>query len=94
MWDEMRSALRLHRGSGVTAREIFQLATIGGARALGLDSEIGSLEPGKKADVIAVPLPRRNSGDFYSDLLRETKSCTMTMVNGKVLYRENAVLRR
>jgi 5-methylthioadenosine/S-adenosylhomocysteine deaminase len=94
MWDEMRSALRLHRGSGVTAREIFQLATIGGARVLGLDSEIGSLEPGKKADVIAVPLPRRNSGDLYSDLLRETKSCTMTMVNGKVLYRENAVLRR
>jgi cytosine/adenosine deaminase-related metal-dependent hydrolase len=88
MWDEMRYARKIHKKDGVTAEDIFKLATIGGAKALGLDKEIGTLEPGKKADLIAVPLPKKDTGDLYSDLLRETKSCIMTMVNGKILYRE------
>jgi cytosine/adenosine deaminase-related metal-dependent hydrolase len=88
MWDEMRYAHKIHKKDGVTAEDIFKLATIGGAKALGLDKEIGTLEPGKKADLIAVPLPKKDTGDLYSDLLRETKSCIMTMVNGKILYRE------
>jgi cytosine/adenosine deaminase-related metal-dependent hydrolase len=87
LWDEMRFALRTHRRTGVTARQVLELATRGGAKALGLAGEIGTLEPGKQADLIAVPMPRRSTGDPCSDLLRETKSCTMTMVNGKVLYR-------
>jgi len=86
MWDEMRYALQIHRKDGVTAEDIFRLATIGGAKALGLDKEIGALEPGKTADIIAVPLPQKNTGDLYSDLLRETKSSIMTMVDGKVLF--------
>ncbi|MCK9419419.1 MAG: amidohydrolase family protein [Nitrospirae bacterium] len=87
MWDEMRFAYHLHRRDGITAKEIFDLATIGGAKALGLNKVIGTLEPGKKADIIAVPIPKKNTGDLYSDLLRETKSCTMTMVNGKILHK-------
>ena len=87
MWDEMRYAYQIHRRDGISAEDIFRLATIGGAKALGLDKEIGTLEPGKKADIIAVPLPKKNTGDLYSDLLRETKSCIMTMVNGKILHR-------
>ncbi len=88
MWDEMRYAYRIHRSDGVTPRDIVQLATINGAKALGLDDLIGSLVPGKRADLIAVPLPSKNTGDIYSDLLRETKSCIMTMINGKIIYRE------
>jgi len=88
MWDEMRHALRIHRRDGITAKDIFKLATIGGAKALDMESEIGSLEPGKRADIIAVPLPSKNTGDLFSDLLRETKSCIMTMVDGKILYSE------
>ena len=88
MWDEMRYAYRIHRRDGISAEDIFRIATIGGAKALGLDKEIGTLEPGKKADIIAVPLPKKNTGDLYSDLLRETKSCIMTMVNGKILYQK------
>jgi 5-methylthioadenosine/S-adenosylhomocysteine deaminase len=38
----------------VPARDIIEMATVGGARALGLDQEIGSLEPGKRADLIAL----------------------------------------
>jgi cytosine/adenosine deaminase-related metal-dependent hydrolase len=87
MWDEMRYAYRVHRREGISAKDIFKLVTISGAKALGLQKEIGTLEPGKKADMIAVPLPKKNTGDIYSDLLRETKSCIMSMVNGKVLYR-------
>ena len=88
MWDEMRYAYQIHRRSGVSAEDIFRLATINGAKALGLDKEIGTLAPGKKADMIAVPLPGKDTGDIYSDLLRETKSCIMSMVNGKVLHKE------
>jgi aminodeoxyfutalosine deaminase len=88
MWDEMRYAYRIHGRDGITPRDIFRLATLGGAKALGLDKEIGTIEKGKKADIIAVPLPNKNTGDLYSDLLRETKSCIMTMVNGKILFKE------
>jgi aminodeoxyfutalosine deaminase len=89
MWDEMRYALQIHRKDGVTAEDIFRLATIGGANALGLGKIIGTLEPGKKADMIAVPLPKKDTGDIYSDLLRETKYCSMSMVNGKILFKES-----
>jgi 5-methylthioadenosine/S-adenosylhomocysteine deaminase len=86
MWDEMRYAHRIHRRDGISAEDIFRLATIGGAKALGLDKDIGTIEPGKKADLIAVPLPKKNTGDIYSDLIRETNSCIMSVVNGKIIY--------
>ena len=89
LWDEMRYAHQIHRRSGVLAEDIFRLATIGGATAIGLDKEIGTLRPGKKADIIAVPLPKKDTGDIYSDLLRETKSCIMTMVDGKTLFQDS-----
>lgn len=93
MWDEMRYAYQIHRRDGVSAEDIFRMATINGAKAIGMDKEIGSLEPGKKADIIAVPLPQKNTGDIYSDLLRETKSCIMSVVNGKILFDESSKFR-
>jgi 5-methylthioadenosine/S-adenosylhomocysteine deaminase len=88
MWDEMRYAYRVHRRDGVSALDVFTLATTGGAAALGMDKETGSLEPGKRADVIAVRLPKKKSGDPYSGLLGETESCIMSVVNGKIIWME------
>jgi cytosine/adenosine deaminase-related metal-dependent hydrolase len=88
LWDEMRYAYRIHRSDGVSARDIFTLATAGGAEALGMFNAIGSIGPGKRADIIAVPLPKKDTGDIYSDLLGETKSCIMSVIDGKILFRE------
>jgi cytosine/adenosine deaminase-related metal-dependent hydrolase len=88
LWDEMRFAFKRHSPHGPRPRDILILATAGGAKALGLENVIGSLKPGMKADIIAVPMPRRSSGDLAADLLRETKSCIMTMVNGTILHLE------
>lgn len=47
---------RLARHDVLSARDVLHLATLGGARALGIDAEVGSLERGKSADLAAFPL--------------------------------------
>ena len=49
---------RARTAAGIPAESIMHMATRGGAAAVGLGGEIGSLEPGKKADVIAISLAR------------------------------------
>jgi cytosine/adenosine deaminase-related metal-dependent hydrolase len=61
MFDELRAAVvaaraREERADALGAREALALATLGSARALGLDGEIGSLTPGKQADLTVVSL--------------------------------------
>ncbi len=90
LWDEMREAYALHRSQGITPDDILRLATSGGAEALGMQDRIGVLEEGKRADCIIVPRPRKETGNLCSDLLRETKSSIMTMVNGRVLFQQKS----
>lgn len=99
-FDEMRIGLLLQRGvTGetdfyryFTARTFIRLATIHGARALGLEDEIGSLEPGKRADVIAVDLSSSPhmvpTADPYSALVHTAnqKDVLATMVAGRMVF--------
>jgi 5-methylthioadenosine/S-adenosylhomocysteine deaminase len=61
MFEELRTALFVARArerlpEALTATEALELATLGSARALGLESEVGSLEAGKRADLVVVSL--------------------------------------
>ena len=67
MFNQMRSILALQRvlaaASGrdpVSAREVLEFATIEGAKANGLDSKVGTLTPGKKADLVMLATDRLN----------------------------------
>ena len=64
MFEAMRQAAFLHKLVAADPRAIpapvaLEMATIGGARAMGMDKEIGSLEPGKRADLIVVSMASR-----------------------------------
>ncbi|MBV8859077.1 MAG: amidohydrolase [Acidobacteria bacterium] len=102
MWEEMDTAAKLHKLSSgdpkvITAEEALALATIGGARALHMDADIGSLEEGKRADIVVVGLdalhqtPRYN---IYSHLVYATKASDVrtVVIEGRVVMRERRLL--
>jgi len=82
-----------HRTKFLTARKIIETATLGGAQALGLETEIGTLEPGKQADLIVVSLSNAAQmpvHDVYSVLLfaSNARDVRLTIVGGKEIYRD------
>jgi 5-methylthioadenosine/S-adenosylhomocysteine deaminase len=93
--DEARLAVLIHRGvtrkhDAFGAHQALELATIGGARALGLDDRIGSLEVGKDADLAAfrIDIARTTpTGDPYSAAIFALpgRSAELVTVRGKVL---------
>jgi len=93
--DEARLAVLVHRGAtrrhdAFGAHQALELATIGGARALGLDERIGSLEVGKDADLAAfrIDIPRTTPvGDPYSTAIFALpgRSAELVTVRGEVL---------
>ncbi len=58
---------RLQRETAISARRLLELATLEGARSIGMDGEIGSLEPGKRADLIMLSTEALNMGRFAAD---------------------------
>ncbi len=73
MLNEMQTASLLAKGvsenpSALPAHEALEAATLGGAKALGLEDEIGSLSPGKKADLIAIDLSDAATQPIYHPL--------------------------
>ena len=79
----------------IHAEEIIKTATLGGASALGLENEIGTLEIGKQADLIAVSLSDVSQipvHDIYVTLLFSTsaREVKMTMVAGEEIYSDGS----
>jgi 5-methylthioadenosine/S-adenosylhomocysteine deaminase len=98
MIEEMRFGALIHRAvrfdpSILTARAMFEMATIGGARALGLGAEIGSLRAGKRADLALIEL-RPPQGAAEDLLLSElvfhatADAVRAVIVNGNVIWED------
>ncbi|MDH5735157.1 MAG: TRZ/ATZ family hydrolase [Gammaproteobacteria bacterium] len=101
MLGEMRTAALLAKGvtldaTAVSAEQALRMATINGARALGLDSQIGSLEKGKYADIIAIDFNTLESSPVYHPISHIVYSCnrnqiTDVWVAGKHLLKDRAL---
>lgn len=81
------------------ARKVFELATIGGARAIGHEHDLGSLEAGKKADLAVISLQGLHTWpaetiDVYAQLVYQVKSSdvVLTMVDGKIVMQDRRLL--
>ena len=102
MWQEIDTAAKLHKLNSndprvVTAQQAFELATVRGARAIHMEREIGSLEAGKRADLVIVDLdalhqtPRYN---IYSHLVYATKSSDVrtVIIEGRTVMLDRRLL--
>jgi len=98
MFSEMRSAALLAKAvandaTALPAHQALGMATINGARALGLEQDIGSIETGKLADLTAVDLDRINTMPIYnpvSQLVYSTQASQVSHVwcGGKILLED------
>jgi 5-methylthioadenosine/S-adenosylhomocysteine deaminase len=98
MFEEMDLAAKLQKVTtgdprNLPAESAVEMATIRGARALGMEKEIGSLESGKRADLIAIRLDRPNAVpmyNVYSQMVYALKGSDVqdVMVNGKLLVKD------
>src|SRR5579862_6846850 len=81
----------------LNAKAVVEMATIDGARALHMDREIGSLEKGKKADLIVISLDEPNAVpmyDIYSQLAYSLKGSDVqsVIIGGRVVMRDQVLL--
>jgi 5-methylthioadenosine/S-adenosylhomocysteine deaminase len=98
MFTEMRTAAllaKLHSGDATTvpAQEALAMATIRGARALGIDERVGSLEPGKAADIIALDMSEAETQPLHRLISQLVYACNGSQVshcwvNGQQLMHE------
>jgi len=99
--EEARTASLLHRGrlasfDYLTPAELLRMVTLDGARALGLDDRIGSLEPGKDADLCAVSLSGAHVRPVHDPVAAvfhaaRASDVVLTAVRGRVLFRGGVV---
>ncbi|HKY20103.1 MAG TPA: amidohydrolase [Vicinamibacterales bacterium] len=102
MFEAMRFAALLHKAKTrdprvIPAATALEMATMGGARALGLEAQIGSLEAGKRADLAVVSMASARTTPLYdpvSHLVYVTRGedVRTVMVNGRVLMRDRKML--
>jgi len=100
---EMRLAALIHKPAygprSMPAGQVFEMATRGGARAMGLEAETGSLEPGKKADLALVKLEAwhhypLDAGSVYGHLVYQASASDVfaTIVDGRILMMDQQLL--
>jgi len=99
---EVQLAALLHKGVrldplAVPALAALEMATIGGARALRLDHLVGSLEPGKRADVVIVELDEDNLVPLYDVVSHlayavEAADVRTVLVDGRLMVRDGRLV--
>jgi 5-methylthioadenosine/S-adenosylhomocysteine deaminase len=102
MVEEAASAARLQKitlgdPKALSARDVLEMATIGGAKVLGMEDRIGTLEAGKRADVIVIDLQQPKTQPVYSVesaivYAASGNSVVTTICDGRVLMRNRKVL--
>lgn len=102
MFEAMRQAALLQKletgdPRALGAADVLEMATREGARALGLETLVGSLEPGKRADLIVVAMEAARQVPMYNPIshvvyVTRGDDVRTTVVNGRVLMRERRVL--
>ncbi len=102
MFEAMRQAAFLHKLTSndprtLPAKAVLAMATIEGARALQMDDRIGSLEAGKRADLIVVSMEGARQTPMYDPIshlvyVARGSDVRTTIVNGRVLMRDGKVL--
>ena len=95
LFEQMKYVALLQKGIHekpelMPAYEVLKMATINGAKALGMQEKIGSIEVGKKADMILIDMTSILTtpiNDLISELVYNIKGSNvkLTMVNGKIL---------
>jgi 5-methylthioadenosine/S-adenosylhomocysteine deaminase len=102
MWGEIHTTALIHKGTHLDPRvvpavETLKMATINGAKAINLEEKIGSLEPGKLADIIIVDLGSLHLTPIYnivSHLAYSAKGCDVktVMIHGKFVMKDRKLL--
>ena len=90
----------LHGADSMDAKTVFNIATIEGAKALYLEDEIGSIEIGKKADLLLIDLNSHlnsvsdNDNHIYSDIVYSSgaQNVNSVMINGKWIVKDGESL--
>jgi cytosine/adenosine deaminase-related metal-dependent hydrolase len=99
---EMRLAALIHKPragpQALPPMQVLELATLGGARALGLQNELGSIEPGKRADLIVVDLEAAHAMPAGDDVVGQLVHCARAsdvrhvVIDGKLVMRDRQLL--
>ncbi|MDA8211112.1 MAG: amidohydrolase family protein, partial [Clostridia bacterium] len=102
MLQEMRSAALVHKVNSMNATVIpayqaLEMATAGGARVLGLDKEIGILQPGYKADLLIIDLEKPHlypRHDVVANLVYSAQASDIdtVIINGKLVMENRQLL--
>lgn len=102
MLQEMRSAALIHKVNSmnatvVPAYQALEMATIGGARVLGLEKQIGTLQPGYKADLLIIDLEKPHlypHHDVVANLVYSAQASDIetVIINGKLVMENRQLL--